>query len=450
MTEIINNYIAELYTLFTAMSPYLLLGLFFAGILRAWFPQRWITKYMGQNNFKSVINAAILGIPLPLCSCGVIPTGVSFYKNGASKGASVSFFISTPQTGIDSILVTYSLLGIPFAIIRVIVALVTGLIGGLITNLLEKKPEIESEFTTTKNNNKTKKHISFKKSLYILFKYGFHDFLMDIAKWLLIGIAIAALLSVILPNDFFERYINTPFLSMLLVLVASVPLYLCATGSVPIAAVLMLKGLSPGAALILLMAGPATNAATITVMKKVFGTKTLVSYLSTIIFGAFAFGTIINIALPQEWFNVNQIINKHHTMELPEWIKIASAVILLLLIAIGYIYKYRKNTINSCSLENNSTENNKNTIDNNFKNNIMEYSSLENNNYQHVTYTVEGMMCNHCKNNVETNVGKLENIERIVANQDANTVDIWGKDIDDEIIKEQINGLGYKFIGKKL
>lgn len=134
------TYLQSLLDLLNSMAPYLLLGFLFAGMLKVWFPRKWIDRYMGQNSWRSVVNTAILGIPLPLCSCGVIPTGISFYRNGASKGSSVSFLISTPQTGVDSVLVTYSLLGLPFAIMRVIVALITGVLGGIITT---KRPPIK-------------------------------------------------------------------------------------------------------------------------------------------------------------------------------------------------------------------------------------------------------------------------------------------------------------------
>ena len=164
-------------------------------------------------------------------------------------------------------MVTYSLLGLPFAIIRVFVALITGVLGGAATNFYAKNETVNSS-TTTQGCDKDK--MGTKSGLMGVLKYGFHDFLMDIAKWLMIGILIAAALSVLIPDDFFTQYLSNDLLSMLVVLVASVPLYLCATASVPIAAVLMLKGLSPGAALVLLMAGPATNAATITIIRNNF------------------------------------------------------------------------------------------------------------------------------------------------------------------------------------
>ena len=149
--EFLSKYFIALVDLFNQMAPYLLIGFFLAGVLHVYLPKDKISKYLGKDNIVSVINAALIGIPLPLCSCGVIPTGISFYKNGASKGSSVSFLISTPQTGVDSILVTYSLLGLPYAIIRPIAALITGIFGGGITNALNHKTK---EAVTEEINNK--------------------------------------------------------------------------------------------------------------------------------------------------------------------------------------------------------------------------------------------------------------------------------------------------------
>jgi len=255
MLEIVKGYAGELVRLVNEMSPYLLLGFLFAGLLRVVFPRRVITRYMGKRNFRSVLNASLLGVPMPLCSCGVLPTGIGFYKNGASRGSTISFLISTPQTGIDSMLATYSLLGLPLAIIRPVVALVTGVFGGALGNFADRKE-------SGKNGKELKEEDNHERSLKEMFRYGFVELLQDISKWLIIGMLVAALLSVLIPGDFFTKSISNEYLAMLLMLAASVPLYICATGSIPIAAVLLMKGLSPGAALVLLKAGSATNVAT--------------------------------------------------------------------------------------------------------------------------------------------------------------------------------------------
>ncbi|MFW5774562.1 MAG: SO_0444 family Cu/Zn efflux transporter, partial [Tangfeifania sp.] len=320
MLEYIQEYLVELWFLVLEMAPWLLLGLIFAGLLKVYFPQKHIDKYLGKSNFRSALNASLIGIPMPLCSCGVIPAGISFYKNGASKGAANSFLISTPQTGVDSILATYSMLGWPFALLRPAVALFTGIAGGIFTNLFVKKAPAKpkTNFSDLKIDSvayqktgdscegdscdcSTSPKKDGRPSLLRAADYAFVELLQDIAKWLIIGFLAAALISVALPDDFFSSFQGLGLLELLVVLAASVPIYICATGSIPIAAVLLMKGVSPGAALVFLMAGPATNVATMTVLGKTMGRKSLIAYLSVIIGGAMLFGLLINWLIPADF-----------------------------------------------------------------------------------------------------------------------------------------------------
>jgi len=425
MINYIKEFFSQLYILLNEMSPYLLLGFLFAGILNVFFPKDKVTKYLGKNNFRSVLNATLLGIPLPLCSCGVIPTGISFQKNGASKGASVAFLISTPQTGVDSMMVTYSLLGLPFAIIRPIIALFTGIFGGLLTNFaVNKTPQIEENIIADEQ-------IETGNKLIRMFKYGFVTFLQDLSKWLVIGILIAAGIAVFIPDNFFAEYMSNPFLEMLIVLLISIPMYVCATGSVPIAMVLMLKGLSPGAALVFLMAGPATNAATIAVIGKSLGKKTLLTYLSSIIGGAVISGLFINYLLPLNWFTIMDMTHLNHLGHesheiLPIWFKISSSVLLIALIINGYVLKY--------------FDNKKSKI-------IINKENINVNVMKTLKISVEGMTCNHCKMNVEKNLGKLEGIKQVNANVTNAFVEIEGE-VDLKLVENMINDLGYSYKGE--
>ncbi len=251
---------------------------------------------------------------------------MSLYKNGASKGASVSFLISTPQTGIDLMLASYSLLGLPMAVIRAIVAFYTGIIGGFFTNLTDDNSEKEK-------TQPQKQNIVSENKLARALHYGFVEFVEDIAKWLIIGLAVAAFFSVIIPDNFFTAYINYKWLNMLIVLVGSIPLYVCATGSVPIAAVSMMKGLSPGAALVFLMAGPATNTATIILLVKTLGKKTTIIYLLAISLGAIVFGILIDIFLPLSWFTLpvtDSFQDSSHLFK--HWLHLISSIILTILL----------------------------------------------------------------------------------------------------------------------
>lgn len=426
------NYVRELVLLTGEFSPFLLLGFFFAGILHVIFPTGMIYRFMGKNSFLSSLNASLFGIPLPLCSCGVIPTGVSLNKNGASKGASVSFLISTPQTGVDSIMVTWSLIGLPFAIIRMVIAFVTGVLGGILTILLDSKPENTPEKVSREKTT----HKSSENIIYRIFHYAFVVFLQDIAKWLVVGILIAAFISTVLPANFFETYIGNDYLSMLILLVASVPMYVCATSSVPIAAALMMKGLSPGAAIVFLMAGPATNAATITVIGKTLGKKTLFIYLFSIISGAFFFGAVVNEFMLEELFVLPETIaslkgHEYHGI-LPLWMKNASSLILVILILNGWFQKhFASNKIcSSCGLE--SSE-----CDLKREGKVMKKR-----------FSVKGMTCNHCKNSVEKALGSMDGIDSAVVDLAGDSVDIAGSEIDEAAVKKKVNSLGYKYSGK--
>ena len=438
MIEFIEKYFAELWFLLLEMAPWLLLGLIFAGLLKVYFPQKHIDKYLGKSNFKSALNASLLGIPMPLCSCGVIPTGISFFKNGASRGATNSFLISTPQTGVDSIFATYSMLGWPFALLRPIVAFVTGVVGGVFTNWLVKEksaPIVASPFANFKIDSVTlgkteetcdddscacsepkledKRH-----SLFRAADYAFAELLQDIAKWLILGFLVAALISVVLPDDFFSSFKGLGLLEILVVLVASVPIYICATGSIPIAAVLLLKGVSPGAALVFLMAGPATNVATMTVLGKTMGRKSLIIYLATITVGAIIFGMLTNWLIPTEWI-LSKVMHIHgdgtgHEM-LPEWLQLTSAIVLVFSIVGGYFFqKYLKK---------------------------MRTKKIEG-----ITVKVEGMTCSHCEANMKKNLEALKGITSVVAVNSSNTVKISGTKIDLKKVEATVNGLGYKYL----
>ena len=413
ITEFIVSFLRDFVSILGEMSPYLLLGFFFAGLLYAFIPKQRIEKYFNGKPFRSSVLASFFGIPLPLCSCGVIPTGTAFYKNGASKGGTVSFMISTPQTGVDSILATFSLMGLPFAVIRPLAALVTGITGGLVTSKITKTEARAHIQYSEKEKSKT-----LWQKITDVFRYGFVEFIQDISKWLVIGLVLAAIISALVPDDFFEILNLSPVLQMLLILVVSIPLYICATGSIPLAAILILKGISPGAAFVLLMAGPATNAATITMIAKVLGKKSLLSYLGTIIAGALAFGLLIDYVLPVEWFTQ---ITQNHLGHLHEnhlnWWQLSSGIILLMLIINGYIQKYRISKKNINQKINSS----------------MEIKTIK----------VEGMTCNHCKSNVENNLVKLPFVKSAVVNLADKSVTLEGDNIEIETAKETINSLGY-------
>ena len=312
----------EVVYLITGMSPYLLLGFLLAGLMHAFVPGKFYTKYLSRKSFRSVLNAALLGIPLPLCSCGVIPTAMSLRKEGASKGAVVSFLIATPQTGVDSIIATFSLMGLPFAIVRPIAALFTAIFGGVIVDKAEpekkccchseekkteehsccchsKKEEAEHVCHCHSEEEKAEDGCHSHKSFFTKIKealtYAYVDMMEDIGKWLVIGLVVAAAITVLVPTEYFAVFQGNTLASMLLVLCIAMPMYLCATGSIPIAVALMMKGLTPGAALVMLMAGPACNFASMLLIRRSLGLRTMLVYILSIVLGAVAFGYLIDM-----------------------------------------------------------------------------------------------------------------------------------------------------------
>lgn len=346
MLDIPLGIIRESFNLFNQMSPYLLFGFFVAGILHVVFPIDAFARHMGKSGFMSVVKAVVLGIPLPLCSCGVIPSAMLIRKRGASRGAVMSFLVATPITGIDSILATYSLLGLFFTIFRVIASALTALVTGLLGNLFLPKEgpsdhvhsyPPDADDPECCHEEAAKKDMPAKNKILELFRYAFVELLGDVWKWLLVGVVIGGLISYFIPEAFIDRYLGSGWLSMLIMLAIGIPMYVCATGSIPIAAALMLKGMSPGAAFVFLLAGPATNAVTFTVVSKELGKKAAFIYVASIAVMSILMGMTLNGL----WGHVQGVmpIAIYHAEMLPSWVEISSSIALAILIVVPIIRK---------------------------------------------------------------------------------------------------------------
>ena len=332
------------------MAPYLLLGFLMAGLLHVFVPANFFERHLSKENFKSVLLAGLIGIPLPLCSCGVIPTAISLRKDGASRGATVAFMISTPQIGVDSIIATYSMMGLPFAIVRPLVALLTSIAGGAVTTWFSKDEIVvrQNNCCEVKSKNKNK--------FIELLRYSFVDLVQNIGKWLVIGLIIGTLITVLIPDSFFANLNLPSIVTMLIVLAIAVPMYVCSTGSIPIAAALIMKGLSPGAALVLLIAGPGVSVASLLVVGKSLGKKQLLFYLGSIIFGSIIGGLFVDYFLPREWFTITSLCEagSHCAIEgsalTASWFEIISGIILVLLLINAFINirNYFSITFNKC------------------------------------------------------------------------------------------------------
>lgn len=412
----------EIFDLINSMAPYLLLGFLLAGLMHAFVPATLYRRYLGGDSFRSVLNAALLGIPLPLCSCGVIPTAMSLRKEGASKGATVSFLISTPQTGVDSMIATYSLMGLPFALLRPWVALMTALMGGSLVNWLDDKGN-ETAGCTSSSSVKEIGQLTFAQKIKSALHYAFVEMMQDIGKWLMVGLVIAGLITVFVPDSFFAIFADKPLLSMLLVLAFAVPMYLCATGSIPIAVALMMKGLSPGTALVLLMAGPAVNAASMLVISKVMGRKTLMLYLLSIVSGAIGFGLGIDYLLPREWF-VTPLAEMHHCHENGvSWFNLGCFVLLAVLLLNAFVQRYRKPQACDCH----------------------GHCACDSSSDTPWMCTVKGMSCNHCKNNVEKAILQIEGVERVEIDLVSGQTVVYGK-ADKDALKKAVESIGFEVV----
>jgi len=341
--------IIETYRVAVEASPYILFGLLAAGVLYTLFPQEKIQSFLGRKSFGSVLKASLLGIPLPLCSCGVIPAALALRRRGASRGATTSFLISTPETGLESIALTYGLMGPFMAIIRPIAALITSATAGLLVNVVDRNDTtssaVFSETCPTCNSDTCETSHSYYARLRSSMRYVFTDLLGDIGSWLLLGIVISGLIMAFVPQDFFDRLIGPDWVTMLLMLVIGLPMYICASASTPIAAALMLKGVSPGAALILLMVGPATNVATMMIVSRELGKKSTVIYIASIVVCSLLIAFAVD-ALAAHW-QINFALSFSLEQEmLPSWIGISSTLVLLAFILNHYRRKFfsRKTT----------------------------------------------------------------------------------------------------------
>ena len=341
MLDFVKTIGFDFWQVLSEMSPYLLFGFAVAGVLSVFINAQLVEKHLGGAGFWQVFKASLLGVPLPLCSCGVIPVSMSLHKHGASKGATISFLLSTPQTGVDSILVTYGLMGPIFAIFRPVSAFITGLLGGSVINIIEKRdthtPQGKKEVCTDSCCTDEKKQSRIVRAA----KHGFITLPADIGRSMFVGLVIAALISALIPEDFFADALAVTgggVIAMLVMMVLGIPVYVCATASVPIAVALIAKGLNPGAAMVFLMTGPATNAATLVTLASQVGKRSAVVFLLTVVVSSLVCGILLDAIFRGD---ISQITHAHGFM-LPGWFKSVCAVVLLGVLGYGIFSKKHK------------------------------------------------------------------------------------------------------------
>lgn len=402
MTHLIYTLLATL----NEMSPYILLGFLIAGVLHAFVRPETMSKHLSGPGMGPVVKAAMLGIPLPLCSCGVLPTAVSLSRGGASRGATTSFLIATPQTGVDSIAATWSLLGLPFAILRPLAALVGSVAGGMAVDRSDRSEQTPIEMHDEDHctdgccsSAKSEPKQGFWAKAVEAVRYGMVDMVASVGKWLVIGLVIAALITVFVPDSLFLSLAQYPLLAMLVMVVIAVPMYVCATGSIPIALSLMLKGLTPGVAFVLLMAGPAVNFASAMVLSRTIGRRATLTYLGSVIVTAVGFGMLIDFVLPRAWFIPSGAVQAAHCsgcIDFPPFATICSGILVALL-----IYALIRNLASRRR-----------------KPTIIQDMTRE--------YKIKGMSCAHCQAMAQRTLSALDGAENVEVNLSNGTAVVVG------------------------
>ena len=356
MFSFVENLIKEVLVLYYAAAIYILVGFTLAGIIRVIFRSETIHKYLGKERYKAIFRSSLFGIPLPLCSCSVLPTAMSLRKSGANKGATTSFLISTPEVGVDSIMLTYGLMGGIMAFFRPLAAFLTAITAGIFVEYAEKKTghspdegvrefseDVEDKKDEVKCDEKEKAFHDFRQMSYSdmkalwkeSFGYAFGELFNDISWWLALGFILAGIIAIAIPDWIFTKFLSGNF-ALFIMLIVGIPMYVCASSSTPIAAAMLIKGMSPGAVIVFLLAGPATNLGSIMILKKFLGKRSLIIYLATIAVMTLLFGFIVNALYPGNTFPVKKFISPIKAEEL-SYIKILASILLFGLIARSFI-----------------------------------------------------------------------------------------------------------------
>ncbi|MEI6971854.1 MAG: SO_0444 family Cu/Zn efflux transporter [bacterium] len=401
--------VESLWVTLAQMAPYLIMGFMVAGMLSVLISPGLIERHLGGKGPWPVVKASLFGVPLPLCSCSVIPVAMSLSRHGSTKGATTAFLLSTPQTGVDSMFATYSLLGPVFAVFRPVAAFVSGLVGGWLVDLSESGGDRAVRTVECKDEccAPATKRNWFGRAMY----HGFVVLPRDIGRPMLAGLVVAGLITVLIPAGLFSDLIGTGIVSMLVMMAIGIPIYVCATASVPIAAAMIAKGVSPGAALVFLMTGPATNAAALASVWKVMGPRTALIYLGATAGTALASGLLLDWILPG---GMVTNIGEAHSM-LPGWVASGSAVILLLILGAGSIRVARRRTGGEEQADGGPT----------------------------VRLRIKGMTCGHCADSVRSAIEGVPGVENARVSLEDGTVEVTGTGLDAVRIRDAVVKAGY-------
>lgn len=426
MEDLTIRVLYETWSVLGEMAPYLLFGFLVAGILSVCVSPELVERHLGGRGFAPVWKAAILGVPLPLCSCGVIPVAASFRRHGASPAATTSFLLSTPQTGVDSIAVTYALLGWVFTIFRPLMALATGLFGGLLVMLFsqartDQTTDVDklqaSPCTESCCVDRGKGNIVWR-----CLEYGFITLPRDIGIALLIGVVIAGAISALVPANELHKYLGGGLLSIVLAMLIGTPLYVCASASVPIAVGLIHMGASPGTALAFLIAGPATNAATIATLWKLLGRLSAGLYLATIVLSAILGGLLLDWIFSITGAPVPHMAEHLHGPMGGTWISTVWALLLLTVLAYSYWAKPKD--------EEHASE--------------ADHHHAATSSEDAFVLAIEGMTCSHCQKTVADALRRCPGVVSAHVDLAAGRATVHGDSLDAQSLLAAVKSAGYQ------
>lgn len=432
--ELLLTFAAASWSVFGAMAPYLLLGFLVAGLLSVVISPEWVERHLGGNGFGQVVKASLFGVPLPLCSCGVIPVAASLRRHGASKGATTAFLLSTPQTGVDSIAVTVGLLGPFLAVVRPVAAFITGIFGGGLVQAFSDENGTASsrgsEDVQAGNCSSTccdDEKVQRPKIVEAL-HYGLVILPRDIGKALVFGVVISGLIAAFVAPQALESYLGGGVWPMIVAMAIGIPLYVCATASTPIALGLIHAGLSPGAALVFLISGPATNTAALTTLWKVLGRRSAILYLVTVAVASLATGLAVDGligtgALPESALvpaaTAVQASAEHAHHEVAggtgSLFETVCAVILLLVLI---------NALRPRSSES-------------------ELDAVVEDGEQMIEFKVTGMRCNGCVQSLQRALSEIAGVTEAEVNLEQKLARVRGRGLDNELLYEAVGSLGF-------
>ena len=409
------------------MAPYLLFGFFVAGVLSVFVSASWVERHLGGRGIVPVVKSVLFGVPLPLCSCGVIAVTASIRRHGASKGAATGFLLATPQTGVDSIIATWGLMGPVFGIFRPLIALVTGIIGGGVVSLFERDQDSVAQVEAAEPTGSScgdgccetgaaekKRGLS---RAWAALRYGFVTLPRDIGRPLIVGIILAAVIGTLLPQDVLAPYLGSGLLAMLIMVIVGIPLYVCSTASIPVAIGFMHLGASPGAALAFLIAGPATNAATFTTVWKVLGRRTALIYIGTVFIASMAFGLGLD-ALYGVLDTQPAVLSSHVHGEEGGWLIHLSALALVTVV-LGSMLPTR--WWNALTVKDKESE-------------PMPQS---------LVLKVTGMTCSHCSGAVERGLRETPGVTGASVDLESGKATVQGERLDADALAQIVRDLGY-------